>query len=76
MFDTVLLKLISDRLDPDELIDMLGLTTKELAFIFMVEIMEKREDFEAFLGFEEFEDGWGISDDELIFNNEEDQLND
>lgn len=55
MHDTTLLRLIAERLDPDELVDMLGLSTQEIALIYMDEIMAKKEEFLNFLDFEEFE---------------------
>lgn len=54
MQETTLLRLIGDRLDPDELVDILGLSTKELALVYMNEIFAKKEEFLNFLDFEEF----------------------
>ena len=55
MHDTTLLRLVAERLDPDEIVDMLGLSSEELALIFMSEIMAKKDEFLNFLDFEEFE---------------------
>ena len=55
MHDTTLLRLVAERLDPDEIVDMLGLSSEELALIFMSEIMAKKNEFLNFLDFEEFE---------------------
>lgn len=55
MYDTTLLRLIAERLDPDEIVDILGLSSEELALVFMAEIMDKKEEFLNFLDFEEFQ---------------------
>jgi hypothetical protein len=57
MHDTQLLRLISERLDPDVLVDILGLSTNELAIVYMSEVMAKKDEFLNFLDFQEFDEG-------------------
>ena len=50
MYDETLFRLIGDRLDPEEVIDILGLGTGELCLLLRKKILEDREKFEEFLG--------------------------
>ena len=49
MYDETLFRLIGDRLDPEEVIDILGLGTGELCLLLRKKILEDREKFEEFL---------------------------
>ena len=51
-----LIDLIRDRVNPEELIDILGLDINELCIIFYFDIMAKKEEFLNFLDYEEFND--------------------
>lgn len=56
---TKLIKLISERLDPDELVDVLGYSTAHLCVLLRSEIMANREKFEEFLDvFDQDEEFW------------------
>jgi len=50
-----LIDLIRDRVNPEELIDILGLDITELCIIFYSDIMQNRKKFEDFLDHEEFD---------------------
>ena len=50
-----LIDLIRDRVNPEELIDILGLDINELCIIFYTDIMKSRQKFLDFLDHEEFD---------------------
>ncbi len=56
MKEFTFLRLLAERFDPDEIIDMLNLTSQEIVIAHMDEIMKQREKFMEYLDFEEFKD--------------------
>ena len=54
MYDTTFIRLVSERCDPEEILDILGITSEELAIVYMKEVMEQKKAFMTFLDFEEF----------------------
>ncbi len=50
-----LIDLIRDRVNPEELIDILGVDITELCIIFYADIMKNRQEFLNFLDHEEFD---------------------
>ena len=50
-----LIDLIRDRVNPEELIDILGVDITELCIIFYRDIMDNRQKFLDFLDHEEFD---------------------
>lgn len=50
-----LIDLIRDRVNPEELIDILGVDINELCIIFYRDIMDQRQKFLDFLDNEEFD---------------------
>ncbi len=49
MYDDNLFQLIQDRMDPDEVVDLLGIGTGELCLRLRGSILENRERFEDYL---------------------------
>jgi hypothetical protein len=55
MHNLLLFQLIQDRLDPEEVIDLLGLGTGELCLLLRKHILDKRSRFEDYLGVYEYD---------------------
>lgn len=54
MHESRLIDLIRDRVDPDELVDLLGVSMEELCIIFYSDIMKNKNKFLDYLDQEEF----------------------
>jgi hypothetical protein len=55
MHETRLIDLIRDRVNPEELVDILGVSIDELCIIFYRDIMNEKQKFLDFLDQEEFD---------------------
>lgn len=55
MHEQRLIDLIRDRVNPEELVDILGLSMEELCIIFYRDIMDNKHKFLDFLDQEEFD---------------------
>lgn len=55
MHESRLIDLIRDRVNPEELVDILGISIEELCIIFYTDIMKEKQRFLDFLDQEEFD---------------------
>ena len=56
MRDVTFLRLLADRLNPEEIVELLGLSTQELVLFYRDEILARKEELMWLVDFEEFRD--------------------